>query len=177
MLVIREAVSEDIETLALLGHATFNETYAAENTQSDMELYLAQKFNIGQVSKEFNAPGSHFFIAEYQGTAVGYIKYSTNNSPEGLSGNPLELEHIYVLKEYHGRGIGKKLTENCISYALEKYHTVIWLIVWEKNLAAQKFYAGLGFKIFGKKEFVLGNDVQNDYMMKLQLSDVSGHSS
>ena len=44
----------------------------------------------------------------------------------------------------------------------------LWLAVWEKNEQAIKFYEKHKFKIFGEHDFILGTDIQKDYLMKLK---------
>ena len=48
----------------------------------------------------------------------------------------------------------------------EKGKTYVWLGVWEENHRALQFYEKNGFTVFGKHDFVLGDDVQTDLMMK-----------
>lgn len=42
---------------------------------------------------------------------------------------------------------------------------LVWLGVWEFNPRAIKFYTRYEFKKVGVHPFVLGNDVQNDWLM------------
>ena len=49
--------------------------------------------------------------------------------------------------------------------------TYIWLGVWEKNLRALSFYRKNGFVAFDKHIFKLGNDIQTDILMKIQLKN------
>jgi diamine N-acetyltransferase len=44
-------------------------------------------------------------------------------------------------------------------------HDVVWLGVWERNLAAQRFYARWGFTRRGESSFHLGDEVQTDRIM------------
>lgn len=171
MLIIRKALENDVALLTKLGYDTFHETYAAYNTQSDMDMYLSEKFTQDRIATELQQDGADFFIAELSGKPAGYVKYNmNNNNPENLIANrPLELERIYILKEYQRSKIGKELIHHCISYARENLCDVIWLIVWQENLQALKFYESHGFIKFGVKDFILGNDVQKDYLMKLQV--------
>ena len=53
-----------------------------------------------------------------------------------------------------------------INYAQEHNYNLIWLTVWEKNMRALKLYQQFGFAIVGEEEFVLGQDVQRDYIME-----------
>lgn len=81
----------------------------------------------------------------------------------------LEIERIYVLKEYHGKKIGQLLYDKAIQIAKEKNVNYVWLGVWEKNLRAINFYKKNGFVGFDKHIFKLGDDEQTDIMMKLEL--------
>jgi len=59
--------------------------------------------------------------------------------------------------------------EHCIKLAAEKNKELIWLGVWERNQRAISFYQKFGFEKFGEHDFVLGNDVQTDWLMKKML--------
>ena len=45
----------------------------------------------------------------------------------------------------------------------------VWLGVWEKNFRAIRFYKKYGFKKFGQHKFLLGNDLQTDYLLEMDL--------
>jgi ribosomal protein S18 acetylase RimI-like enzyme len=45
----------------------------------------------------------------------------------------------------------------------------LWLGVWEKNERAINFYHRWGFEKFGEHDFILGDDVQTDWLMKKEL--------
>jgi diamine N-acetyltransferase len=83
--------------------------------------------------------------------------------------NSLEIERIYVLKEYHGKKVGQVLYDCALKIAKEKQIEFVWLGVWEKNPRAISFYTKNGFEAFDKHVFVLGTDEQTDIMMKLTL--------
>ncbi len=92
------------------------------------------------------------------------------NSREIKDKNYLEIERIYVLKEYHGKKVGQLLYENAIKIAKSKNAEYVWLGVWEKNPRAIRFYEKNGFVAFDKHIFKLGNDKQTDIMMKLKIN-------
>jgi ribosomal protein S18 acetylase RimI-like enzyme len=83
--------------------------------------------------------------------------------------NGLEIERIYVLKEYQGRKAGKLLLEKALEAAAEGNKAYVWLGVWEENTAAIGFYERYGFREFNRHVFRLGNDEQTDIMMRLAL--------
>ncbi|MFD2832491.1 GNAT family N-acetyltransferase [Christiangramia antarctica] len=75
-----------------------------------------------------------------------------------------------MLKEFHGKKVGKMLYDKAIELAKEKNIDNVWLGVWEENLRAIRFYEKNGFVAFDKHIFKLGNDEQTDIMMKLKLN-------
>ena len=44
-----------------------------------------------------------------------------------------------------------------------------WLGVWENNCRALKFYEKYGFKKIGQHNFLLGNDLQTDYLLVMNV--------
>ena len=81
----------------------------------------------------------------------------------------IEIARIYALKKSIGKGVGRELMQKCISIAREMNRDIIWLGVWEKNERAIQFYRKWGFEKFAEHEFILGNDVQTDWLMYKRL--------
>lgn len=105
---------------------------------------------------------------------LGVLKINTGNAEteSGLE-NSLEIQRIYILKESKGLGIGTVFMNLAEKKARELGVSFIWLGVWEKNFPAQKFYTNKGFRRFSEHAFVLGDDIQTDFLMKKELSWVS----
>ena len=59
--------------------------------------------------------------------------------------------------------------EYSIKTAADNGKNYVWLGVWEKNEKALKFYKKNGFYRIGEHSFVIGNDVQTDYIMRKDL--------
>ena len=66
--------------------------------------------------------------------------------------------------------VGQILFEKAVKVANERKANYVWLGVWEENKRAINFYEKNGFVVFGKHDFKLGDDVQTDLMMKLNLN-------
>jgi len=99
---------------------------------------------------------------------VGYLKLNWGNAQtEKTTENTLEIERIYVVKEYQGKKIGNILIQKSIEIGKSKNIDYLWLGVWNKNTKAIKFYKNNGFLPFNKHEFLLGTESQVDIMMKL----------
>ena len=88
------------------------------------------------------------------------------NFPEVKKWKALELKRIYVLTEFHGKGIAQKLMNFILDFATEKKYEVVWLGVWEHNLRAQKFYEKYGFVNSGyTHDFPIGSTPQTDFWL------------
>lgn len=167
---IKVACSNDASVLSRLGKKTFQETYGKANTEKNMAIYLKAAFSKKSIIEQLEDDKNFFLIASIRNKPVGYAKLTENNKPfHDKTVNAVELERIYVKKEFQGSGIGKTLLDKCLAFAQLRQYPVMWLGVWEKNLKALKFYQQLGFVIFGSHVFELGNDLQNDYLMKKDL--------
>lgn len=161
---------ENISDLQKIGKQTFFETFADSNSEEDMQKYLEESFALEKLENELKNPNSEFYFAKDNEKVVGYLKVNFGDSQTELKDNlALEIERIYVLKDYHGKKVGQKLYEKVIEIAKEKAMEYVWLGVWEENHRAIKFYQKNGFEAFDKHIFVLGNDEQTDIMMKLKM--------
>ena len=167
---IRRVISDDIEALQEIGKQTFYETFADGNTPENMAKYLEEGFSREKLAAELSEAGTEFFFAMLDSRIIGYLKLNSGASQTELKEQTgLEIERIYVLKEFHGKKVGQILYNKALQTALEKKAEYIWLGVWEKNPRAISFYRKNGFVEFDKHVFVLGNDRQTDIMMKLQM--------
>lgn len=167
---ISEATIQDLELLQQIGRQTFSETFASSNTEEDMAAYLKEGFAIEKLTAELNNLNAIFYFAILNESVIGYLKLNFGQSQTELKdSNAMEIERIYVLKEFQGKNIGQLLYEKAIQIATQKNVEYIWLGVWEENKKAISFYQKNGFTQFDKHIFKLGNDEQTDIMMKLQL--------
>lgn len=167
--IIRITVKE-IEQLQKLGRQTFYETFSSNNTEENMRTYLAEGFSTDKLSRELNDDNAEFYFAKIENNNVGYLKVNFGPSQTELKNDKtVEIERIYVLKEYHGRKIGQLLFNKALEIAKRKNAEFIWLGVWGQNLRAVNFYKKNGFVEFGTHVFKLGDSEQTDLMMKLQI--------
>ena len=168
---IRKVNIEDIEKLKEIGKLTFAETFSSENNEEDMREYLEEGFSTEKLKTELTDRNAEFYFAELDDKVIGYLKVNFGQSQTELKDeNALEIERIYVLKEFHGKKVGQILYDKAIELAKEKNVAYIWLGVWEQNPRAIRFYEKNGFVAFDKHIFKLGKDEQTDTMMKLKLN-------
>lgn len=166
-LKIKKATVKDLNVLQLIGRQTFSETFADVNSEENMIKYLKESFADEKLTAELNNPDSHFYFAQLDNKIIGYLKLNTDDAQtEKQDHNALEIERIYVAKEFHGQNVGQVLYAQALETAKELNATYIWLGVWEKNFRAVSFYTKNGFVQFDTHIFRLGDDEQTDLLMK-----------
>lgn len=168
---MREASPADAGLISKLAAETFFETYAWYNTPENMRAYTEKHFSPQQTENELKEPFTRFFLCYHAGEAIGYAKLRAVEQPPGLEGKRhIEMERIYVKLAYQKKKAGHALMRTCVEYARGNNYEILWLGVWEKNPRAIAFYIKEGFAQFGEHDFVLGSDVQKDYLLKLDLT-------
>ena len=168
---IRKVNIQDVEKLKEIGKLTFAETFSSENSEEDMREYLEKGFSTEKLKTELTDKNAEFYFAELDDKVIGYLKVNFGQSQTEIKDeSALEIERIYVLKEFHGKKVGQILYDKAIELAKEKSVEYVWLGVWEQNPRAIRFYEKNGFVAFDKHIFKLGKDEQTDIMMKLKLN-------
>ncbi|TDO28083.1 GNAT family N-acetyltransferase [Sediminibacterium goheungense] len=169
-LQIRRATEEDAALIAAISRETFYDSFAAQNTAEDMTLFMERQFDTELLIQEVADEAHIFFLTFYGDTPAGYAKLKPGTHPELTdTAAALEICRFYARKPFIGKGIGKAMMQHAIQYAeANAYHT-IWLGVWEHNQRAIDFYRLFGFQKFSEHDFVLGNDVQRDWLMRKEV--------
>jgi len=167
---IRKISLDDLSLLQAISRQTFFETFADVNTAEDMNQYLSDSFSDERLTGELLNPESEFYFTEVDGRPAGYLKVNFGEAQTDVQDkNALELERIYVLKEFLGKRVGQILLDKTLQIARNANVDYVWLGVWEHNHRAKKFYAKNGFVEFGRHDFWLGSDKQTDLMMRLEI--------
>ena len=167
VITIRFASEADAELIADLSRQTFYESFAPFNTKENMDKFMDGQFTRQKLIGEVSEPWHIFFLAYIDDRPVGYEKMRQSSVPlELVNHSCIEIARIYSVQKTIGKGVGKKLMQTANDIAIKKGKDTIWLGVWEKNLRAIDFYIKWGFEKFGEQKFVLGDDVQTDWLMK-----------
>jgi ribosomal protein S18 acetylase RimI-like enzyme len=166
-LVIREATIEDARLIANISHQTFYETFAEHNSKEDMDKFLNQQFTKGKLIMEVGARGNIFLLAYDDTNVAGYVKLRDERVPPSMGNvNALEVARLYAMPQQIGKGVGSLLMQSGIDIARQRDKEWLWLGVWEKNQRAIDFYTKWGFEKFDETDFLLGDDLQRDWLMK-----------
>jgi ribosomal protein S18 acetylase RimI-like enzyme len=169
---VRPAGAADAPLLARLGPRLFEQTFGAANDPADMAAYLPTAFSIERVTEVLGDPQLATWIAEdAERASIGYAVLRRASTADGvIAARPAEVQRIYADQAWHGRGIGDALMRACVDRARAWHCDVLWLGVWEENPRAIAFYEKKGFRKVGRQTFLLGQDLQHDYVMALPLT-------
>ncbi len=169
-LTLKLCTHEDFDVLRELSIRTYYEAFAHLNAPENMAAYLEEAFNVDKLTEELSESDSAFFFLYADDHLAGYLKL--NEAPSQTDINDpasLEIERIYVASKFQGEGLGNYLMEQALTIAIKGKKKYIWLGVWEKNENAIRFYKKNGFYKAGTHTFVMGEDIQTDYIMRKDL--------
>lgn len=166
---IREVKVGEIPALVEMAQTAFLQAFTEGNKPENVSFYRNDAFTNEKFQKEFEAEGSRFFVAIMNGKIIGYTKVNEVPSQTDIhDSDSLEIARLYVLEDYLGLGLGKKLLDLAIDFAKSKKKKYLWLGVWEKNARAIRFYEKNGLKIFGSHPFPFGDEIQTDFLMRIE---------
>ena len=81
---IRRAIPADALRLSVFARQSFVDTFAADNTPTDMAVYVASAFGETIQHAELSDARNTFFLAEQDGSLVGYVMLRDAPAPEAL---------------------------------------------------------------------------------------------
>jgi diamine N-acetyltransferase len=113
----------------------------------DGQWYVQEKYNSQTLKSEIENPNSEFYFVKSDDQVAGYIKINKDleNKPEAL-----ELERIYFLQDFAGRGLGKQTVCFVFDLAQKLSKTSVILHVMDSSSDALAFYKKMGFGITGQ---------------------------
>ena len=152
--------------LADLARKIFIDTFGAQNDPADVALHASERYGREIQLGELNDPSLTYLVADVGGKSAGFAMIGEPRS-ESCAGfdAPVELFRFYVDKEWHGKGIAAPMMEAVYEEARARGGRTICLSVWQHNPRAIRFYEKIGYRIAGTQPYVLGKDVQTDWLM------------
>ncbi len=159
---IRAVQTHEVETLLAIARQTFMETYEPATSVDDINEYFESTMTSDIFAENLKAENSGYYFVEVDREIAGYLKIVDK-------GTKLLLQRIYVLSDFHSRGIGQQLMDYAISVATDLNKEEIYLGVWSGNQKAIKFYLKNNFTPYGTRQFPLGSCPQTDFLMSRKL--------
>ena len=164
--VVRVGTREDASLLAELGARTFRES--SPNTRyEDVENYVGENFTREKLMTCLSVKNTTALILENCGQAIGYALLTPGTPPDQPVRAPhsIQIKWFYILEEWTGHKLGDALMARCLGHVKYSGFETIWLTVWKNNERAIRFYKRLGFRKAGVCDFVVGRDIQEDFLL------------
>jgi ribosomal protein S18 acetylase RimI-like enzyme len=168
-IALRLCVTGDQEALALVGAATFLETFAGLLTGPDILAHCRVQHGAAQYAVWLADPDYRLCLAELNGAPVGFAVLSPPDLPVAAATDDIELKRIYLLHRFQGEGLGRRLLEWSVSQARSAGKKRLLLGVKADNTAALAFYDRVGFVRIGERKFLVGTMLCDDYILSLAL--------
>jgi len=167
-LTYRDGAIGDIAAIDRVFRQSFCDTFAHLYRDEDLQSFLA-KFTPTAWAREIGSRDYAFRLAEADGEIVGYVKLGPSSLPVEQAGPAIELRQLYVLKQWHGSGIARELTQWALDEARRRGGKELLLTVYTNNHRARRFYERYGFEEVGPYSFIVGEQADQDIIMRLRL--------
>lgn len=168
---IKKCTMDDLILLRDLAYKTYDETFRSLNSPATMDAYLEQSFAIEKMRAELADSDSMFYFLYVGKELAGYLKLNEDGVQTDIHDpQSLEIERIYLAKEFQGQGLGQVLMDKAISMGNDLGKSYLWLGVWEKNRRGIQFYEKHGFYVFGRHPFYMGQEEQTDFIFRRDLT-------
>jgi ribosomal protein S18 acetylase RimI-like enzyme len=165
---IRQCGPGDEAALALVGQATFLETFAGILPGADIVAHCEKQHSTAKYAAWLADAKSAVWVAELAPGAapVGYLVLTKPDLPLADVGpGDLEVKRVYLLQRCQGNGVGAQLMEAARLFAAAQGVRRLLLGVYGKNAAAIGFYERLGYVRVGTRDFQVGQGVYHDLIL------------
>lgn len=163
----RKAQIEDVVKLSVLYKQVYIQTYGAEGVSDEFANFITKQFSPERIENTIRENPDCIIVAAYKHNLVGVAEIEfSKKCPVNYIIAP-ELNKLYILEWFCGKGIGYKLLEFAERIVSEKGEKEIWLWVLESNERAIHFYEKHGYQDIGNASFQMEtNRYENKVMLK-----------
>lgn len=163
---IRTLKINELEIVKNLAYRIWPISYGHILSKEQMTYMLDCMYSLETLENNFKSNHTYFCISS-NGEDVGFLDVELNHP---LLGN-MKIQKIYVLPEFHGKGIGFELMKKALDFAKENRMNSMSLQV-NRNNSAVEFYKRFGFEITDEQDFDIGNGFyMNDFVMSYKIID------
>ena len=166
-IIYRKARINDAIKLSILFKQVYIQTYGVEGVSDEFANFITNQFSVERIENLIQQNPDCLIVAAYKNNLVGVaeIEFSKKCPIDGIIAT--ELNKLYILEWFCGKGIGQKLLEFAERMVFENGFRELWLWVLETNTRAIGFYEKHNFKNIGKASFQMEtNTYENIVMLK-----------
>jgi len=144
---VRRATADDLPHIGRLGallvatHHEFDSRRFLAPTGRTKDAYASY------LGTQLDAPGAAVFVAEENGDVIGYAYVAVESYDYMALRGPAGVLHDLIVDPEHRRGgVGRELLGAALEFVLMRGLTQIVLGTAQRNQAAQRFFASVGFR-------------------------------
>jgi ribosomal protein S18 acetylase RimI-like enzyme len=168
MIRYRDALSADLPAIDALYRKSFVATFGHLYRPADLATFLGE-ITPGAWQEEHARPGVVFRLAEDDAGLIGYCEIGPVTLPIEPGAPATELHQLYLDERGKGIGVAQALMDWAIASARARGVARIVLSVYVDNHRAKRFYTRYGFREIGKYAFRVGDHLDDDRIMSLDL--------
>ncbi len=147
-MIIKKVGLNDLLELQKIGFDSYVPHYAHLWKPNGIEWYMNRCFGEEFLKGEIVNPNVEYYIIENDGENIGMMKLVLRKPlPNSAIENALYLEKIYFVKDWTGKGIGRKLIDFSLRRAAELKRDCVWLMAMDTSEKPIEAYKKAGFVI------------------------------
>ncbi|CAN5151692.1 GNAT family N-acetyltransferase [soil metagenome] len=163
---LRVATIADARALALIGPATFLETFANDHPADALIAFTETYHSVPFYEALLSEPTTSAWIVEHDaGAPIGYAILVAPSLPGSDPETDAELKRIYMFSKWQGAGFGRALIEAVEAAAAVRGARRLVLSVYTKNEKAIRFYGARGYETIGRAMFPGFSEDFSDFVM------------
>lgn len=143
MITFKKCEENDLDLLHEIALQSYNDTYQYLWKDGGTS-YLNTFYKKDIFKNELSATNIYYFLIYEDKNAIGYFKLKESAIESYSADECMELDKLYLLKKYTGKGIGKTIMNYILSFSKEKNRSILWLKVMESS-PARFVYEKSGF--------------------------------
>ncbi|WP_413377524.1 N-acetyltransferase family protein [Alkalihalobacillus sp. 1P02AB] len=157
---IREATLEDVNEIAKVHVSSWHSTYTGMTDEQFANILTYESSHTRFVEK-LEEDNVFIYVAEHSKHGiVGFV--TTGPQRYEVEGYPGEVYAIYLLEEFQGTGVGKKLFIRAVQQLEVLGFPSFTVLLMKENTPAKRFYDHLGGKEIKQSTFEINEVVYED---------------
>ena len=149
-IILRNWTKKDFQTVRNILLVTWKDAYFFI-PEKDIITHLENYYNETKLLELFNDHCTKGILAEIENKPVGWMKLFDDQLNKKIF-----ISSLYVLPEFQGYSIGKKLLFEAETIASKLNYDKIWLGVMKDNIKALEWYKKMGFQFVEEEPFKMG---------------------
>jgi ribosomal protein S18 acetylase RimI-like enzyme len=174
-LVSFEKVSAEMLTnLHEVSTLAYFQSYFGPYTYQQLKPYLEEFFSEEILKREMSKSEIDYFLVKLSGKCIGFslVKrgMAIENGNRTSLPNSAELNKLYLLQKYTGKGFGTQFMKMMSSYYASRNIVNLYATTWALNPRALRFYKRQGFQVMGEIEYEFAGQSNIDLVLKKDLT-------